>query len=450
MTDYSDEIDLRPYILAILKNWWLIAAVMVIFAAIGFGYTMTRPRGYQAAATLVLTRTRTTLALADRFPTVSEPVDPRARQDAIITIAQSEALAQAVAKKMGNALPKDISPKDLIKKIDITVKGDAMIVTADGDDPAQAAALANAWSQQMLIAINNAYSAEQPASDVSGQLDTARQAYEQAQKTLEDFLANNQIDLLKSKIDESRALFEAMGGDRSYSIRYYYDRKHEMEDLLVRVEALKEQVANGATSKAAAIGDALAIINARGPGLNANKDGLGSSKPVSNTVNVQLQILDPGNLADTTANSSADLDRVIQIAKTEAAAADDAIKTLSQNVTQGKGYESLNTVATQLRNYQSQYEAEKARQKDFTNQRDITLAAFQALSQKEIELKNTAQASSYINIASLAVTPEAAAPRNTAKLTLGAAFLGLVLGMVWVLGKEWWRNSGLAIGNGAH
>ena len=40
MTVYDDEIDLKPYINAIRKKWWLIAFITILVAAGAFAYSL--------------------------------------------------------------------------------------------------------------------------------------------------------------------------------------------------------------------------------------------------------------------------------------------------------------------------------------------------------------------------------------------------------------------------
>ena len=67
MSTYDDEIDLRPYIQALRKRWWLIAIITGICAAAAFAYSYFQERNYEAVATILLTRSRASLSLADQF-----------------------------------------------------------------------------------------------------------------------------------------------------------------------------------------------------------------------------------------------------------------------------------------------------------------------------------------------------------------------------------------------
>ena len=96
MTIYDDEIDLRPYINALIENWVKVVLLAVVFAALTLGFTLLQPRSYQATATLLIPHSQLQLSLADQFPTVVDNRDARSRMDAYLTIANSGAIAQQV------------------------------------------------------------------------------------------------------------------------------------------------------------------------------------------------------------------------------------------------------------------------------------------------------------------------------------------------------------------
>jgi LPS O-antigen subunit length determinant protein (WzzB/FepE family) len=52
MTVYEDEIDLRPYILALIHNWWRIALVVLILASLALAFSLLqRIRGHSHDST---------------------------------------------------------------------------------------------------------------------------------------------------------------------------------------------------------------------------------------------------------------------------------------------------------------------------------------------------------------------------------------------------------------
>ena len=84
MSFYDDEIDLKPYIIAVRQKWRLIALITLLTASAALVFSLLQTSTYEASATILLTRTRTALELANQFPTISEPIDSRSRMDAML------------------------------------------------------------------------------------------------------------------------------------------------------------------------------------------------------------------------------------------------------------------------------------------------------------------------------------------------------------------------------
>ncbi|MGD8753425.1 MAG: hypothetical protein PVG14_18495, partial [Anaerolineales bacterium] len=136
-----------------------------------------------------------------------------------------------------------------------------------------------------------------------------------------------------------------------------------------------------------------------------------------------------------------DLDALIQQADEEIRKAEDNIHTLSQEVSRGENSQIVNEISTQLQELQAQLESETSSLQDLTSDRDLAWEAYQALLEKETEIKTASQANVEVAIASQAVPPQDPMPRNTITKTIIAGFLGVFLGTFWILGKEWWRSS---------
>jgi uncharacterized protein involved in exopolysaccharide biosynthesis len=76
-----------------------------------------------------------------------------------------------------------------------------------------------------------------------------------------------------------------------------------------------------------------------------------------------------------------------------------------------------------------------------TNERDIARQAYQALREKETELKSASQTSDTVTLASQAVTPQKPASRGILLNTLAAGGIGLFLGISYVFATEWWQDN---------
>ncbi len=127
MTVYDDEIDLRPYITSLIQHWWQILIVAVIFAVVGLGISLIMPRKYESTATILLTRSRPTLSLAEQFPTVNEPVDSSLRMNALLSLAQSDTLTMQTLNSLGEKLPVEDREIEALKNhVQIGSQGDAI------------------------------------------------------------------------------------------------------------------------------------------------------------------------------------------------------------------------------------------------------------------------------------------------------------------------------------
>ena len=261
MTIYDDEIDLKPYINAIRKKWWLIALITLLTASAALIYGLLQTSTYEASATILLTRSRTALELANQFPTINEPIDSRSRMDAMLEIAGSDALVVNTLEDIHEQYPDNgLQQEQLDSSVVITSSGDTIKISASNPDPTYAAVIANAWAENAVSAINYAYSGEQLPAEILLSLEPAKLEYENAQSDLEEFLIENQVDILQKQIVEASALLDELVQDRTWKIAYNVQRKRNMEQIIDRANALKQQLATRNTSVAVGLGEALAVL----------------------------------------------------------------------------------------------------------------------------------------------------------------------------------------------
>ncbi|MBE0411278.1 MAG: hypothetical protein IBX69_16270, partial [Anaerolineales bacterium] len=348
MSVYEDEIDLRPYISALLRNWWQIILFGLLVAMAAFGYSRLQPQKFESRASILLTRTRTALTLAQEFPTITEPIDARSRMDALISIINSDALALATQQELISEIPDESRDLQIFKElVSVSSNGDVITITASAENPELAAKIANVWARQAVEAINQAYSSEQPLGEIQTQLVTAQKQYEISQEDLERFIENNQIELLNKRIGETLFLFSRLAEERTFQISFYFQRKQAMEDLEIRAEALKGQLQNGSLSNAAEIGDALAVLKMRATSLISRTNVFVEqdvSSGASQSINIpflsqtemdsgfvfSLQIDEFSNLLESPQDYLPDLETIVQMAQMEQIRASEEIERLSQ------------------------------------------------------------------------------------------------------------------------
>ena len=68
----EDEIDLRPYFEAIIRNWLWIVGAVVLAAAVAYGVSSLLPPTYEATALVAITEARDVVQFDPRFSTVDE------------------------------------------------------------------------------------------------------------------------------------------------------------------------------------------------------------------------------------------------------------------------------------------------------------------------------------------------------------------------------------------
>ena len=441
MTVYDDEIDLRPYINSIIQRWWLIFILGIVFAVLALGLSLMQTRKYESAATILLTRSRPTLSLADQFPTVNEPVDSSLRMNALLSLAQSDALTMETLNSLGDKLPAEDREIEALKShVQISSQGDAIVVTATAKDPILAADIANTWANQVVSAINLAYSGAQLPPEIQTQLASAQIEYQGAQTALETSMQDNQKAFLQARVDEAQNLLDKLTLDRTNQVAYYTQRKGTMDQVENQAAALKQLLQNGSGSAAAGVGDAIAVLKARASVFGANQPN--SSPPSAGSeMIINLQLPEAATTGGTPDAYIKDLDNLIQLAKNEMANADENLKNLGQEVIQGQGYDLISQTAAQVQNLQTQLERVQARERELTSQRDLTWKAYQALAQKQTEIKTTVPTSAQVTLAVQAIPPQKPTSRGTIRNVLIAGVLGLIVGVMWVFGAQWWQSS---------
>jgi uncharacterized protein involved in exopolysaccharide biosynthesis len=132
-----------------------------------------------------------------------------------------------------------------------------------------------------------------------------------------------------------------------------------------------------------------------------------------------------------------DLDRIIDSAENEKLIAEAALLELTEQSVEIDGDELLVATSERLRNLQSQLENEKAQLNELTSSRDLSWEAYQALAQKETEVRNNLQTSSSVTMASPAVPPVNPTSRGILRNTALGAAVGFFLSLIWVLGSVW-------------
>lgn len=428
MTDFEAEIDLRPLAAALLKGWWRILAAAVLCAALVVALGLNAPRQYSSSAALLLTRSRSVLELAEQFPTINENIDSRSRLDALNSIATSDSVATQVISEVGDQLPEDYRIRsDLRSAVEITNKGDTILITARMEEAEAARAVASAWARHAVRAINQAYNGAQPLEQIDSQLSTVQQSYQQAQKDLESFLETSPIALLETEISQAQEALRLISVEQIRQIQLYENRRQSVQSLGLQARALLAQLEAGSRSQAGAVGDALAVTLARANLLGAIPVNGQASSPF------QIQIGVQSETAIDLAQASSDLRLLVEQADAEVKQLDGEIQTLYAQLAEQQNSGEIQAAAERLNSLKTRLEAAGSQENELKSRRDLSWQAYQALVEKSAELRNTAQVNDYVSLAADAVLPDEPDRRGLLVTAALGALVGAVLGSFWSL-----------------
>jgi len=444
MTDLDDEIDLRPFILELSRRWWLILKIGAIAGALALAFSLLQPHKYESIATILVTRSRPTLSLAEQFPTISEPVDTTSRMSALLTMARDDAIAAETLRTIQEHLPEDYRTIEIVKRmVEVTNSGDAILIKVSANNPDLSAEIANSWAKRVVSAINQAYSGEQLPPEIERQLASVQQEYEKAQSALEIFYQTNQTTLLTKQIEELMVVMNNLNMEQSSRISYYIERQQRMEEIIIEAEALKQQLGARSGSAAASTGDALAVMlaNAASFGLSRDRNNPTSILPSSASgFSIDLQLTDLTTLGEGKDSYVRDLDRLIQQAEAEQIKIETSIQDILQEVIHYPEGHAIADVSAKYQSLYTQLISQQATERELTSQRDLTWKAYQALAEKVTEIKTAAPTTAQVSLAIPAISPEKPSPRGTVRNTLVAFILGMGAATLIILAAHWWRS----------
>ncbi len=201
----EEDIDLRPYVRALLRRWLWIVGPGVALAVVAFVVSSLLPVVYQASAVVIVTQPQLQLQIDPRFATQStqQLVLP---YKAFPTLATSDGLLQAVLDAYKPPEVATMPPLDLVTLSKMLTVGAAsdpsvLLLQAQARSPQVSAALANLWANLLVEKGNAVYNSNaQDVTVLQDQATQAKQALDQANAALIDFQSHNKINTLQAQL----------------------------------------------------------------------------------------------------------------------------------------------------------------------------------------------------------------------------------------------------------
>ena len=197
------EIDLKPYLKAIFKYWWVIVISMVVFPLLLILYSLLKSDRYTAEANVSLLKIQTQVVLDQQFKTVEEKAPPSVtevdtnRPDALLAIAEGNALKASVIQLSRQTLKLGDEDKLEVELV-AELQGDLIRLAVTSKEIEAATVVANIWATEFTRRANQAYvnTGSDPAQARKAASD-AFEEYQKARNALETFVTNDQIDKLQ-------------------------------------------------------------------------------------------------------------------------------------------------------------------------------------------------------------------------------------------------------------
>ncbi|MGQ9467857.1 MAG: Wzz/FepE/Etk N-terminal domain-containing protein, partial [Anaerolineae bacterium] len=204
----EEEIDLRSYVLVLLKYWkWIIGATAVA-AVVALVVSFILPPTYEATALVAVTKPRYVMQFDPRIETLNN-IQPAYK--AYPELASSDEALQELLTRL-NPRPERVETLEDLKRLVKAKSGtdpSLILLTVRLKDPEEAARIANLWAEIFVRRANEIYGTESQSQlqFYQQQLQRAEAELRAAEEALVAFQARNQESVLEHQLDSRRQMY---------------------------------------------------------------------------------------------------------------------------------------------------------------------------------------------------------------------------------------------------
>jgi uncharacterized protein involved in exopolysaccharide biosynthesis len=421
----EQEIDLRPYLVAVVRHWRLIIIVGLALAIAGAVGGSLVVQGRQASADILVIPSTSQITLDPRFQTTtgSNVSNPTFARQALINLASSRLVAEQVVKDLGEL---NISPERLTQQVSVVSSSDLLQITVKDPDSSRALKIAEAWGKAYERMVADTYSRSPAQADLlAADITAAQQRYDSAQSALETFLKDGKIVRVQGQI---ASMTDMLSGSRQAQQMHYTDyltRTRQIDLLLQDAQTLRDQAGTQATSGFADSFAALLLrartVDSAVPSFQLSAGDITSAQVPSHDLIASLDQL----ITVLTRRREQLNTQAAEIAATIAG---------SDASPSGPGAANLQHYSDQLAALNSTYEQLQSQQSLLTKQRDLALDTLILLQRKHDE-QEVARSSPQVEVRfiSASIEPQTSQLSRTALTGVAAGIGGLVLGILIAL-----------------
>lgn len=422
----EDEIDLRPYLLAIVSRWRWIVLAAIIAAATASAISLLGPPTYTAAATVFLRATHSQVTLDPRFVT-NEAIDAGAHRQGLLALAKSNLIqAQIPPETLKSLVSAGDVVGELASRIGVKANGDLLIISADAPTPEQARTLVDAWAAGFVKYANALQGNANVSTNGTEQVHTATERYATAERAYEQFLGTSHLYELQQRIAATSGVITNTQKAMQTSHTAALANVQRLESVLRDAEALRGEIAAGSS-----IGPSQKLATLL---LRARASG-------GERLAVQLQVGQFGTPGNGEGVTVANLDAFIralqmQIAdnRTNATKIAAALTSNTLGSDSGVAPEQQAAYYTQLLDLRRQLEAEEGKRRLLEQERDVAIEGLQVVRRKLAEEQVAAvRPDAEVQLAGKAQLPDRPSSRHTLLLGVAGGLAGALIAIVGVL-----------------
>ncbi|MGD8623304.1 MAG: Wzz/FepE/Etk N-terminal domain-containing protein [Anaerolineae bacterium] len=402
----GEEIDLRPYIVALLRGWYWILGLALVAAVAAFIVTSLRPPVYEASSVVLVTDPQYRMEFDSRFDTLER----RPAYRLFPTLATSDRILESVVEAYTPSPQAGLETwrlKTLRGMVEAKSEGDPSLVvlTVRSLAARDAAAIANAWADALVAQGNEIYgSGETNLTFFQTQSAQAREVLDETDAALVEFEARNRLALLTARL-------EAM---QQAQVDYLADQ-NKIDSILPDVSNLRDQILAQSAGDPVALADSVTALLLQIRAYNAEGD-----------TPLQLEVRDEGVFLN-------------QDPAQQAATLDDVVATLEARYAEIEG--QLAELEPTILDLQRQIQSLETESERLQRQRQLAEETYMILARKVDEARIAAEEENgLLQVGSYASVPVAPVPGRRIFNAAAGGFMGLMVGGVLVLALALIKN----------
>jgi uncharacterized protein involved in exopolysaccharide biosynthesis len=403
----EEEIDLRPYVEALLQHWIWIMAAGVGTAVLAFIISSLLPPTYEATALVAVTSERERIQFDPRFETEAE----QQALSAYPELAVSDELLQKTLDELEEIGRNIETVQQFRSSISAEAGSDPSLIrlTVSHQSATAAATIANVWAEQFVGWANEIYRDSNTTQLLffEEQLAAAEAELAATEEALVGFQARNRGNIVDDRLT---ALHEVQ-------VNYLADRQR-LTFLMQDIAGLRAQLAARSDNAVVTVADQVAALNLQLRAFNAEEnDSLG----------LQLQLA-----PDVSLTSSNRTDQLAYL--------DELVATLQTRLEEIEA--NLATLEPQILALQEEKQMLQAEETRLERNVSVADETYIALARKVDEVRITSQGQSNdLRLASRSAVPvDPVAPRRLVN-TAVAGILGVLLTVFVILTRLWWSST---------